>query len=282
MKNIKINEIKTDRVLSPTSINLADYVINPYRGCAFGCDYCYTMNNKNMLSRKQEWGKFVDVKVNAVEVLKRELDTVTEKPNRVLLGSITEICQPVEQKYQLIRRILEILNKERIPCIILTKSIYIKDYMDLLTYSSDNIIYVTYNNKNIKELFELNTPSYKQRLEIMNLILDHHIKLTVYISPYFPYLSDYKLLVKDLMSLKNQNFHLYFESYNVKMGNWQKIKQKLNRNMLESYRTLFSSQRHYEEYWDNLKKDILEYNKEFQYKIKFFIYPYDDYYKNDL
>ena len=44
--NIVIRKIQTERALSPTGIEIADYTLNPYRGCSFGCDYCYVRMNK--------------------------------------------------------------------------------------------------------------------------------------------------------------------------------------------------------------------------------------------
>lgn len=282
MKKIQVNKITTNRILSPTSINLADYVINPYRGCEFGCTYCYSKNNKNMTGRREKWGEFVDVKINSPDLFKKELNKIKDKHIRVLLGSITEVFQPVEQEFQIVREILHILKDENIPCVILTKSILIKEYLDLLTYSADNIIYITYNTAIIKKLFEKATPDYNLRLEVMNMILAKKIKLTVYISPYLPFLSDFKVIMDDLTKLSDRNFHLYFENYNLKMGNWSEIKNKIPEDILKKYFNIFSHSAHYYDYWDKIQKDILEYNKKFNYTIKFFIYPYDDYYRNEF
>ena len=112
MNNMKVNLVRTDKVLSPTSINLADYVINPYRGCEMGCAYCYSRNNKNMKSRRKDWGNFVDVKINSIEILKKELNDVENTNIKVLLGSITEIFQPVEKKYHLSEKIIKLLREK--------------------------------------------------------------------------------------------------------------------------------------------------------------------------
>ncbi len=280
MNNMEINLINTNKILSPTSITLADYVINPYRGCEFGCDYCYSLNNKNMKKRKDNWGNFVDVKINSPELLKQELDNINEKGKRVLIGSTTEVFQPVEKKYLIGSKILDELKERNIPCVILTKSAIIQDYLDKLTYSDKNEIYLTYNTEKIKQLFENKTPDYKLRISTMNKILSKNIKLSVYISPYFPFLSDYKKTMGDLQSLCNNNFNLYFESYNLKMGNWEIIKNKLDESILNKYLDIFSSIENYNKFWNDLKNEIFEFNKEFHYNIKFFIYPYNDYFRN--
>ena len=57
--------------------------------------------------RGEEWGSFVDVKVNAPQVLRAE--AVRRKPGRVLLSSVTDPYQPVERRFKLTRSILRIL-----------------------------------------------------------------------------------------------------------------------------------------------------------------------------
>jgi len=83
---MKIDLIHTERVLSHTQIKIADYVINPYRGCSVGCLYCYGRENKNI--KKNDLLNSLGVKNNLVSVLEREL--TYKRPKRVLLGSITE------------------------------------------------------------------------------------------------------------------------------------------------------------------------------------------------
>ena len=235
-----------------------------------------------MKDRKKDWGHFVDVKINALEVLEKELDKIKKTNIKVLLGSITEIFQLAEQTYHLTEGILRLLKKRDIPFIILTKSVLIKNYINVLTYSDKNIVYFTYNTGEAKQLFEKKTSDYKSRLEIMKILLKNNIKLTVYISPYFPFISDYKAIMNDLSSLPCKGLHLYFEGYNLRMGNWQDIKPKLSKKLLNQYINIYSDQGNYNQYWEDLQNSILQYNKEFNYDIKFFNYPFDDYYRNKL
>ena len=69
----KIETIDCQRVLSPTGITQADYVINPYRGCFFGCSFCYAQWNKFALKYDMSWGDYVHVKLNAPQKLDDEL-----------------------------------------------------------------------------------------------------------------------------------------------------------------------------------------------------------------
>ena len=86
-------------------------MINPYRGCQFGCIYCYTKTFKAIKKRlKQDldFGQFVDIKVNSLSLLREELKDI--KPESIILGASTEVYQPVEKEYKITRDILKLLN----------------------------------------------------------------------------------------------------------------------------------------------------------------------------
>jgi len=121
---MKINLIKAEKVLSPTQISIAPYAINPYRGCPLGCVYCYAQENKAIKKRSLKWGDFIDVKINAVEILKREIEN--KKIKRVLLGSTVECYPTLENDFLITQNIIKLLNSKKIPITILTKSCLIK------------------------------------------------------------------------------------------------------------------------------------------------------------
>ena len=64
-----IREIKARQILTKSGIPRADYVINPYVGCMHSCLYCYARFMKRFTGHTEEWGKFVDVKVNAPDLI---------------------------------------------------------------------------------------------------------------------------------------------------------------------------------------------------------------------
>ncbi len=100
---------------------------NFYRGCSHGCVYCYV---PSLIHDDRSWGGFVDVKVNAFEVLERE--TRLMEPNVVFLSSATDPYQAIEARYRITRRCLELLQRRGFPVSILTRSPLVLRDLDLL------------------------------------------------------------------------------------------------------------------------------------------------------
>ncbi|MBM3199296.1 hypothetical protein FJZ53_00040 [Candidatus Woesearchaeota archaeon] len=85
-----IKEISCKTLLNKSGI--MDYCINPYTGCSHGCVYCYARFMLKYTNHKEEWGGFVDVKTNAIEVLKKEI--LKKKPGKIFISSVTDCYQP--------------------------------------------------------------------------------------------------------------------------------------------------------------------------------------------
>jgi DNA repair photolyase len=82
---MEVKEILCKSLLSKSGLWDSKYSINPYRGCSHGCAYCYA---PCILREKRKWGNFVDAKVNALEVLEKELGKISS--GSVLLSSVTD------------------------------------------------------------------------------------------------------------------------------------------------------------------------------------------------
>ena len=66
-----VREIAAKSILSRSQV--FDYALNPYVGCSHGCRYCYAAFMRRFTGHREPWGRFVDVKVNAPELLAREI-----------------------------------------------------------------------------------------------------------------------------------------------------------------------------------------------------------------
>lgn len=265
--NIKL--ITTQKALSPTQITLADYCINPYRGCEFGCLYCYSMENKNIKTLKslQEVG----AKINIDEVLRRQLKFLN--PKRVLLGSTTECFQYAELKYRLTETVLKTLNEFGIPYTILTKSHLIKECLRLISQNKQNKIYFTLNCEPIK-LLELKSPAQAEQLEAIKQIQGMNIDLRIHIGPFIPYLSTLKELESVIPAGTKE---LDIEFYHHKMGNFEKIIKliecRFGSNLAAKISSVYENENTYSSFSRKLKNDLLDFKKRFKGISLFYIVP---------
>src|SRR5438445_5816270 len=100
------------------------WTINPYRGCSHACVYCFARPTHTYLdfNAGRDFEREIVVKVNAPEVLRRELLRSTWTHEHVALGTNTDPYQWVEKRYRLMPGIWEALRDSRTPCSVLTKS----------------------------------------------------------------------------------------------------------------------------------------------------------------
>lgn len=128
---IKIKEKFCKSAISKCGFPGGGWCINPYVGCGHNCQYCYARFMKRFTNHLEEWGNFIDVKVNITEVLKKEINRPKFQKGRIYIGTVTDPYQPIEGKYQLTRKILEILKNYKNPISILTKSDLVLRDIDL-------------------------------------------------------------------------------------------------------------------------------------------------------
>uniref|UniRef100_UPI00384EA7FA SPL family radical SAM protein n=1 Tax=Streptomyces resistomycificus TaxID=67356 RepID=UPI00384EA7FA len=131
-------EIEAKTLIQKSSTPSDDYVINPYTGCVIGCAYCFASFAGRQFGRSaKEWGDYLYVKKNAVELARKELARMPEQKRRgtMLLSSVTDPYQGHETKYRLTRGILRELKTVEYPGLvrILTKSPVVTRDIDLLT-----------------------------------------------------------------------------------------------------------------------------------------------------
>lgn len=253
---IEYKEVKISRILNPTSIDLGEYVINPFMGCEYSCLYCYVRSNKVTSKRLGKWGEYVDIRINAPLLLEKEL--ISKKPKCVLLGSTTDCFQPVENKYKITARILEILNKHRVYYNILTRSPDIAEYMDLLKQGFCKKIYFTINNiaPELKNKLEPKSPGFESRFKAINKMLDENISVVPYFSPILPWLSDFK----GIFTLFQKSDSVEFESLNMNLVNITDIISEITSfypDLKPRYEKLLHDKTFYDSFWASVKKDII-------------------------
>jgi len=115
-----IKEISSKNIIAKSNLPSADYVINPYVGCSHSCIYCYARFMKRFTGHDEKWGKFIDAKINAIDLIPNQSTKYIGKS--VFLSSVTDPYMPIEKKYELTRGILKKLISLQPDITLLTKS----------------------------------------------------------------------------------------------------------------------------------------------------------------
>jgi len=183
---MRIREIIAKTVLTRTGIGGYDYCINPYVGCGHGCAYCYAGFMKRFTGHKELWGQFVDVKVNAREVLAKQ--TGKKTGGSVLVGTVTDPYQPVERRYRITRGCLEVLKETPLKVNILTRSPLCLMDMDIFRGFGNLEIGVTIPTdiEEMRRLFEPAAPSIPSRIEALKRLHKEGLSTYVFIGPMLP------------------------------------------------------------------------------------------------
>jgi DNA repair photolyase len=184
-----IKEIFAKSILSGTGIPGFDYCVNPYVGCAHACRYCYASFMKRFTGHQEPWGDFVDVKVNAPQVLRKALKK--RKGGRVIFGSVTDPYQPLEKEYAVTRGCLEAFLEYPASLFeidLLTRSPLCLRDIDLFTRIKDIRIGFSIGTQDeaVKRLFEPRSPAIRARVEALRTLHEHGVQTYVFIGPMLP------------------------------------------------------------------------------------------------
>lgn len=181
---MRIREVQARSILTKSGIT--DYCINAYMGCGFGCKYCYAQLIIRRFHPNEEWGEYLDIKINAPELLEKEI--AVAKPGVVMLSSVTDPYQPMDKKYELTRKCLEILLKHQWPVTILTRSPLVTRDIDLLQQFKECTVGVSINTDNdkIKNIFEPLTPPFRVRIETLQKLHEAGLRTYAFIGPILP------------------------------------------------------------------------------------------------
>ena len=112
-----------------------DRSINPYRGCEHGCVYCFARPTHAYLglSPGLDFESKLFMKPDAPALLEKELAAPNYEPRTIAIGTNTDPYQPIEKKYEIMRRILEVLERAGHPVGIVTKSALVTRDIDILS-----------------------------------------------------------------------------------------------------------------------------------------------------
>lgn len=174
-----------------------EWTINPYRGCEFGCKYCYARYTHEFMGM-EDGRAFEDkiyAKADAAGILRRELRKV-DPGEAIAIGTATDPYQPAERRYGRTRSILEVFAVERGRRLsITTKSdLVVRDLELLREVSRANVLSVnltiTTLNTELARLLEPRAPRPDLRLAAVRALAQDGICAGVFPNPVMPFITD--------------------------------------------------------------------------------------------
>ncbi|AIE85025.1 Radical SAM domain-containing protein [Fimbriimonas ginsengisoli Gsoil 348] len=181
-----VRAIETTHLLTPGKGRISDYdfTLNPYRGCSFGCSYCFAAFFVADDLQRAEWGKWVEVKVRAAEALRHR----NLRGKRIFMSSATDPYQPLEAKLELTREIVAILGDAQARLVVQTRSPLAARDVDLFKrfqFLRVNMS-VTTDDDSVRKQFEPGCASIERRLEAVERIKAAGVRVAVCVCPMLP------------------------------------------------------------------------------------------------
>lgn len=174
--------------------------MNPYQGCEHGCAYCYARNSHQYwgYSAGSEFEQVILVKKNAPDLLEKHLQKVSWEPEAIMLSGNTDCYQPAEKKFEITRKILEVLLKYRNPVGIITKNALILRDLDILKeMAAKGLVHVSLSitslDEELRRKLEPRTATARKRLQTVELLAKNGIPVNVMIAPVIPGLNSHEV-----------------------------------------------------------------------------------------
>jgi DNA repair photolyase len=174
-----------------------DRSINPYRGCEHGCVYCFARPTHAYLglSPGLDFESKLFMKPNAPELLERELSAPDYLPKTIAIGTNTDPYQPIERRYQIMRRILEVLDRAGHPVGIVTKSALVLRDLDILTRMAKRdlvkvAISVTTLDPKLARVMEPRASTPQRRLGALRELVKAGVPASALVAPVIPAIND--------------------------------------------------------------------------------------------
>ena len=208
-RGIEFIEVEAKRVINrvPGGAMPFDWTINPYRGCTHACVYCFARSTHTYLDMDagRDFETKIIVKVNAPDVLRRELASRRWKGEHIAMGTATDPYQRAEGRYRLMPRIIQVLTERRNPFSILTKGTLILRDLELLREArSVADVSTAFSIGTLDEdawrRTEPGTPHPRKRLEAVAALNDAGVPCSVLVAPILPGITDAPAQLREIVA----------------------------------------------------------------------------------
>lgn len=177
-----------------------DRSVNPYRGCAHGCIYCFARPSHAYLglSPGLDFETKLTAKANAALLLRRAFDNPRYEPSPLAIGANTDPYQPLERERGITRELLEVLLEYRHPFSITTKSALVVRDLDLLREAAGMGIVrvalsVTTLDNRLSRLMEPRASAPARRFWAMEQLAAVKVPVMAMTAPMIPALNDHEM-----------------------------------------------------------------------------------------
>ena len=182
----------TSQILTkPTGfMDAYDFTLNPYSGCSFGCTYCYAAFFSRDAEKRDTWGRWVNVKEKAVELMSRPRRRSLDN-KLIYMSSVTDPYQPIERELKLTRRLLQVMVErgEKPKLVVQTRSPLVVRDCDLFQRIEEKggrvqvNMTVTTDDEDIRRTFEPSCPSNMVRLRAIKEVQAAGIDTCITMTP---------------------------------------------------------------------------------------------------
>jgi len=233
-RKVVVREVPCKSLLNRSSIG--DYSFNCYTGCAHACVYCYARFIQRFHPHPEPWGGFVDVKINAADVLARQLKRT--EPGSVFTCSACDGWQSIERSYKLTRRCCELLLDAGFRLNVLTKSKLVLRDLDIFTGRDVHVgVTITTPDESVARLWEPGASSVADRVEILRQAKAAGLATAVMFGPLLPEISDTPEALARLFKLAAdvKVDRIWTDTMNPRPRVWPSVQQFLRRHRPDLY-----------------------------------------------
>lgn len=280
---MKIGEKKARSIIQKSGLSENSYCVNTFSGCSHACVYCYACFMRRFSGHDEPWGEFVDAKINAAALFPREFRRLRGGED-IFFGSVTDVYQPLEKKYRLMRGILEFLAEEsrspksggpktlfsdlepeeeprrEVGLTILTKSDLVLRDLDLLREIPKIAVgfSVALLDEKARAILEPGASPAVDRIAALEKLHDAGIRTFVFINPFLPHITP---LADIFAQIAEKADSVFGETLNTHCGNLPSVFRAVGKYRPELLRT-FKAALDDTEYKENVKNEFVRLAKE--------------------